>query len=224
MLDRNELLNDPEAAQRYALDGRQAQIWTAMPGMIVSVDLDAMTCQVQPAIQGVYTDQTNNEQYVTLPVLVDVPIVFPSAGGFSLTFPMSVEDEVLIVIASRCIDAWWQSGKVSVPMETRMHDLSDGFAIPGPKSQPNVLSGISSTNAQLRSNDGTTYLEITPSGQINLVAPSGLGITGAVTITGNLNVTGEVQATEDVVAGAISLLTHIHGGVSSGTDDTGAPV
>ena len=33
-------------------------------------------------------------------------------------------------------DSWWQSGGIGVPIESRMHDLSDGFAILAPTSQP----------------------------------------------------------------------------------------
>ena len=48
-----------------------------------------------------------------------------------------------------------------------MHDLSDGFAIPGPRSVPKIPAGvISSTEAQLRNDAGTVYLSITASGKI----------------------------------------------------------
>jgi hypothetical protein len=212
-MDRNQLLNDPEAALRYGLDGKQAQIWTAMPGIVSAVDLSMNTVAVQPSIQGVQTNPNGSTQYVNLPLLVDCPIVFPSAGGFSLTLPIKAGDEVLVVIASRCIDAWWQSGGIGVPMELRMHDLSDGFVIPGPKSLPNVIGGISSSNAQLRNDAGTVFLEITPSGQINATAPAGMTFT-----TPTLVVTG------DVIATGISLVTHIHSGVATGPHDTGPPV
>lgn len=251
-MDRNQLLNDAEAAVRSSLDGRQARIWTAMPAIVENVDLVAMTLQAQPTIQGVQTAQDGTETYVNLPLLVDCPIVFPSAGGFTLTLPIKVGDEVLIVIASRCIDAWWQNGGIGVPMEMRMHDLSDGFALPGPKSQPNVISNISATNAQLRSDSGTTYVEITPTGMINLVAPIGLNIVsplvtveGALVITEGLTVEGEVMGDLDVggaitaagditstsgevivtnTNGVIHLGTHAHAGVVHGSDDTGGPV
>lgn len=212
-MDRNQLLNDPETAIRYALDGRQSQIWTTLPGIVDTVDLSAMTCSVQPAIQGVQTNPDGSETFINLPLLVDVPICFPSAGGFTLTLPVKSGDEVLVHIASRCIDSWWQSGGVGVPMESRMHDLSDGFAVPGVKSQPNVISGISATNAQLRTDDGTAYLEITPTGRVNITAPAGMTFT-----TPTLTVTGEV------IAGIIPLSTHIHTGVVSGTSDTGGPI
>jgi hypothetical protein len=219
-MNRVQLMNDAESAHRYAQDELQSRLWTAFPGIVQEVNFATMTCKVQPAIQGVVTNYSGLDSYVNLPILLDCPIVFPSAGGFSLTFPMAIGDEVLMVIASRCIDSWWQNGGIQPPIELRMHDLSDGFAIPGPKSQPRVLSGISSTNAQLRNDEGTVYLEITPSGGMNLVAPSGVGITG------NLNVTGTITATVDVIGGpdSISLSTHEHSGVTPGGGVTGPPV
>jgi hypothetical protein len=172
-MDRNQVLNDPETAQRYALQGLQAQMWTAMPAIVSSVNLEAMTCEVQPAIKGVATDENGVQSFVNMPPLLDCPIVFPSAGGFTITFPIAVDDEVLVVISSRCIDSWWQSGGVQIPMELRMHDLSDGFVIPGPKSQPNVISNVSATDVQIRNDDGDTYVSITGDGKI--------GVTNATT-------------------------------------------
>jgi Phage protein Gp138 N-terminal domain len=210
-MDRIQLVNDAQAATIYALDGRQARLWTAMPCIIVSVNSTKLTCVAQPAIQGIVTNDDGIDNYVNLPLLVDVPICFPSAGGFMLTLPMVPGDEVLVVIASRCIDAWWQSGGIGVPMEARMHDLSDGFAIPGPRSLPKaalVAGGISPTNVQLRNDLGTTYIEITPTGMINLVAPGTVNVTtpaevnliagggvvvGNLTVQGNMSVQGELS-------------------------------
>lgn len=202
-MDRNQLLNDPETAQRISLDGRQAQIWTTMPGIVESVDLTAMTCEVQPAVQGTQTNGDGSTQYVNLPLLVDCPLIFPSGGGFTLTFPVEEGDEVLIHIASRCINTWWQNGGVGVPEEFRMHDLSDGFAQCGPRSQPNVIPSISSNSTQLRNESGTIFLEITE---------TGVNIKGTVTVIG------------DVIADGVSLINHVHGGVANGPGDTGPPI
>ena len=194
------------------LDGRQAQMWTALPCLIVSIDLAQMTIQAQPTIQGVTYDQNNNATFVNLPILGDVPVVFPSAGGIFLTLPLTVGDEVLVIFSSRCIDAWFQSGGIQMPMEMRMHDLSDGFAIPGPKSLPNVPVSVSSTSAQLRTAAGTSYIELTKTGVINLVSP------GGINITGNLIVSGEVTGS------GIPLSTHLHSGVQTGGGDSGPPI
>ncbi len=159
-MSRQKLLNDQETALRSMLDGRQVGIWTAMPGIIESVDFDAMTCVVQLTIQSTTVMADESQVAGNLPLLLDVPLVFPSGGGFAITFPLGPGDEVLVIFASRCIDAWWQYGEVQLPMEARMHDLSDGFAIPGPKSQPNVLDGISESKLQLRNDDGTVFLSL----------------------------------------------------------------
>ncbi len=205
MANRDELLNDPETAMRAVLDGRQSSIWTAMPGIVDSVDYTTMTLSVQPAIQGTVTDENGVEQAVDLPLLIHVPICYPGAGDFILTFPIEEGDEVLVVFASRCIDAWWQSGGVQRPMEARMHDLSDGFAIPGPRSQPNKVSSISSSGLQLRNKAGTTYLEIAGDGKLKLVAPDEVDVTAPlVKITGNLTVSGTIVATGNITGAVVT--------------------
>lgn len=159
--DPRQYLNDNEEAARLAQDGHQSRIWTAMPAIVQTVDLAKMTCVVQLAVQGRFEDNQGNITWTNIGVLHDVPLVFPRAGGFSITFPVAAGDEVLVVFASRCIDFWWQNGGyANKPAEYRMHDLSDGFAIPGPSSQPRVLSAISATDIQIRDTAGTTFFAV----------------------------------------------------------------
>lgn len=142
------------------LEGFQSGLWTCLPGIVQSVDFTTMTCEVQPSIKGSIQDQNGNNIQVNYPLLLDVPIVFPSCAGFALTFPLAKNDEVLVVFANRCIDGWWQAGGIQPPLEARMHDLSDGFCIPGIYSQPNTLDGISATKVQLRNAAGTVFLGV----------------------------------------------------------------
>jgi hypothetical protein len=169
-MDPRERYKDDEETLRLALDAHQATMWTALPGIVQSFNAAAMTCSVQPAIQGVIRDESGVLHYVNLPLLLDCPVNFPSGGGYTLTFPMAAGDECLVVFSSRCIDNWWQQGVISRPLEFRMHDLSDGFVIPGCKSQPNALPSISSDSVQLRTNDGATYIEISPGGKVRISA------------------------------------------------------
>jgi Phage protein Gp138 N-terminal domain len=157
---RQQLLNDQEQAMRLILDGRQVGIWTSLPGIIQSFDASTMTCTVQPAIQAIVVNEDGTENFVNLPLLVDCPVVFPSGGGFLITFPLEQGDECVVNFSSRCIDAWWQLGGVQQAMEARMHDLSDGFVIPGPWSQPNVPPGVNTSKLQIRSKDGTVFLGV----------------------------------------------------------------
>lgn len=194
-MDRRERYSDPEEILRGALDNMQRGLWTALPGIVQSFDSAKMTVVVQPSIRARIGLPDGSEQSVALPLLLDCPVVFPCGGGFTLTFPIVSGDECVVVFASRCIDSWWQSGGVQEPAELRMHDLSDGFAFVGARSQPRVLDSISSTGAQLRSDDGATYIEV-DADEIKLVAPSKVTIT-APDVEVNCT-TAEVNADTDV--------------------------
>lgn len=240
-MDQRERLNSPDEALNAALDGRQAQMWTALPGIIQSFNANAVTCVVQPSIKAQVRAPNGSVQWVALPLLLDCPVVFPRGGGCTLTFPITQGDECLVIFASRCIDAWWTSGGVQVQSEFRMHDLSDGFAFPGPFSQATKISGISTSKAQLRSNDGSTYVELDPAGQIvNVVAPGGMtlttptvtitgvinvqnvqGATNASTMSGSMTASGTITGTTDVIGGGKSLKTHTHPDAQGG--NTGPP-
>lgn len=220
MSDRRELLDDPEESQRLAQEGQQAKLWTAMPGIVVSVDLAAQTVSVQPAIRGSVSLENGTTQSVDLPLLVDVPIVFPRAGGFAITFPVATGDECLVVFGARCIDAWWQSGGVQQPLESRMHDLSDGFAILGPTSQPKKLADVQNDGVELRTESRDTYIKLTPG---TIFIQGDIVHTGNTTQTGDQTTSGTVVGTTDVAGGGISVKAHTHSGVTSGPSNTGAP-
>ncbi|WP_285907930.1 Gp138 family membrane-puncturing spike protein [Pseudodesulfovibrio pelocollis] len=188
MMDRRERFDDPVEATRAAMDGRMAEVWTALPGVVVAFDPAAMTVSVQPSIKGRVERPDGSATSVALPVLVDVPVVFPSGGGFTMTFPIAPGDDCLVVFAARCIDAWWQSGGVQEPMEPRMHDLSDGFALVGPFSQPRTLPAVSAQNVQLRTNDGLASVTIMPDYTITAYNPA-----ASITLTPD----GEINAEAD---------------------------
>lgn len=64
-----------------------------------------------------------------------------------------------MIFADRCIDFWWQNGGVQEPVDDRVHDLSDAFCIVGPQSQAQKISGISTSAAQLRTDDGAAFVK-----------------------------------------------------------------
>jgi len=180
---------------------------------------------VQPTIQGSVADPSGNVRLVNLPVLVDVPLVWPKAGGFALTFPVAAGDEVLVVFSCRCIDSWWQSGGIGAPAEARMHDLSDGFAILAPTSQPKKLSNVSSANVQLRNYAGDTLVEITPDGKANITGASEINLTAPViNLTGTMNLNGQMTQTGgSMTIGGVTFGTHKHTGVQTGGGTSGGP-
>lgn len=165
-----------------ATRGTQAKIWTTLPGIIESFDAVKMTATVQPAIQGLTSNADGSPKYINMPLLLDCPVVFPRGGGFTLTFPITAGDECKISFSSRCIDGWWLNGGVQPPLEYRMHDLSDGFVEVGPMSQEHLITDVSTSAAELRTDDGAVKLSILPTGIV-------IGGTN-----GNLDVSGNLSA------------------------------
>lgn len=246
-MDRRERWNDPEEAMRAAMDARQAATYTAMPGIVVSFDPEAVTVSVRPVVQGTVQASTGAYSTVDLPVLEDVPVVFPRGGNCTLTFPISAGDEVMLVFSSRCIDGWWQTGQVSPAIDSRMHSLSDAVAIPGPFSQLTKIGGISTSATQLRSNDGSTFIELNPSTQkVKIVAPGGFEVVaptsdfsdqviirGLLTFLAGLNgstdaggdaaaITGVLRVVGQIIANGKRVDdTHAHSGVQPGSGNSG---
>ena len=118
----------------------------SLPGIVQSFDPATCTCTIQPAIAGQGVDEKRQIQSAPLPLLTDVPVIFPRGGGCTITFPVKAGDECLVVFSDRCIDFWWQNGGVQEPVDPRQHDLSDAFAFVGPQSQAQKISGISTTS------------------------------------------------------------------------------
>ena len=228
-----ERYDDPLTVMKLALHSAKATIWTALPGIVESFDPETMTCTVQPAIQSIITDRDGEQTNRNMPLLLDCPVQFPAGGGCTLTFPVVKGDECLVVFASRCIDAWWQAGGIQTQAELRINDRSDGFALLGFRSLPRTIGGISLNAVQLRSDDGQAFVEVNPTshainatttGTITASAIDGMTLTAPlVTINGDVQVNGRIDTAGDVKAGAISLQTHKHTGVTSGSGTSGGP-
>lgn len=231
---------------RGAFKGFQATMWTAIPGIVESVNLAENTVEVQPTIQGWFQDQNQKYDWHTMPLLLDVPIMWQKAGGFSITMPVQKGDECLVIFASRCIDSWWNSGGINVQAELRMHDLSDGFAFIGPSSLPNVIPNVSATDVEIRNADGTQKIALQASGNISIVSTATVSVTcvdatvtatdqitltapivgvhGTLEVLGNILATGTINSVGEIEGMGIKLAEHQHGGVTNGDHLTGAPV
>ena len=240
----SQIGGEQQTAQAIA-ENLSTQLRVAMPGVIQSFDPNAVTCTVLPAIMGIIPTRDGTDPS-DLPMLVDVPVIFPRGGGCTMTFPVKPGDECLLVFSDRCIDFWWQSGGVQEPVDPRQHDLSDAFAIIGPQSLAKKISGISTSAAQFRSDDGSTYFEINPTTKkIKLVAPGGFDVvapesnfSAKVTIAGLLTWAGGMvgsitSGTAAKITGAIEFFgtlksngkdisdQHTHNGVQSGSSNSG---
>lgn len=117
-----------EIIQQASVLGR---INVSRPGKVVRYDEKTKCVDVQPTVRDLNSKSTP-------PLLTNVPVIF--FGGF--TYNINVGDECIVIFADTSTDGWWQTGDVSNPITGRRHDLSDGFALVGVRSLPNVGKGV----------------------------------------------------------------------------------
>jgi hypothetical protein len=229
MLTLSQRLKDETDILQRLADARDNNLRVAAPGIIRSFNAAKQTAVVQIAIRE-KVNVHGKLSWMDIPLLLDVPVYFPRAGGYMLTLPIKPDDECLVIFADFCIDAWWQSGGVQNQLDKRRHDLSDGFALVGVTSQPRKVTNYAEDTIQLRNEAGTTYAEIDDT-TFNISTPGPVNVHG-----GTVNVTGStIAVTGDsitinggsVTIGATttidgkSFLNHTHGGVMSGGATTG---
>lgn len=239
-MDRRERYLNDEETLRMFFESMQSSVWTAVPAVVQSFNAQQMTVEAQPGINCQVRDRNGNPQWLPLPMLLDCPVVWQGGGGATATFPIAAGDECLVVLASRCIEGWWANGipdpkSIPRPPELRMHNLSDGFALCGLRSLPRALPAISTDSVQLRNDDGDVYWDFNPTAKtFKVVAPGGITLNGVtidssgnvanatnVNATGNIEASGTVKGDTDVETGSISLKSHVHTGVQTGSGSTG---
>ena len=205
------LAGGEQQAMKALADSIFSSLRVSLPGIIESFNPESCTCTVQPALRGQVADAQGNYSSSALPLLVDVPVIFPRGGGCTITFPIMDGDECLVVFSDRCIDFWWQNGGVQETVDPRMHDLSDAFAIVGPQSQAQKISAISTTAVELRSDDSDTKISLNPStGKITGTAPGGFDLNGLQILPD-----GRLQLVDGTIVDK-----HTHGGVQRGGSNT----
>lgn len=212
-----------------AIETKQKELHTAMPGIIEKFDPVQQLATVQPAIKRIFKTSDSEEQFLTpvaLPLLINVPVVFPSGGGYHLTFPVQKGDECLLVFCERAIDVWHERGQVQEPNARRFHSLSDATCFVGLSSIPNKIPNFDATNAQLRNNDGSVSISLTPLGIVingNVIINGTATVTGTMAMQGGATVDGSME-NDGVDIGATH--THTQGNDSGGNieQNTGVPV
>ena len=112
----------------------------SIPCIVQSYNSEQNTVECQPAIREKLISEDATVSYQQIPLLLNVPVVFPGNSFFHLKFPIMPGDECLVVFSDLSIDNFWLNGNVQNPVENRRHDLSDGIAIPCNLSLPKVGS------------------------------------------------------------------------------------
>lgn len=169
-----------------AIDRRIVDLHTALPGIVQSYDPATQTAEIQIAIQRVKVDGT----FEDIPLLPDVPVLWPRVGEGILHFPMAAGDTVLVVFAERDCDNFRGRAAIQPPASARRHSYADAVAIPGFRIETDsfVFDLVDAGSTVLQSGDSKVVLE--PAGVVRVGRVGGTQDQPAVLGTEALAVVG----------------------------------
>lgn len=162
-------------AMRQAIQFQLYDVHTALPGQIVSYDHSAQKASIQPCLKKSYLDGTTQE----MPILNNVPVIFPKSGGASLTFPVNGGDNCLLLFIERSTDLWKSVGGIVAPNDPRKFDLSDAVAIMG--LMPFSENSLSENNEDVLLTYKNSSIRIKASGDVQIDTASKVAIGNAST-------------------------------------------
>ena len=129
-------------------------IYTVMPGIIEQYDGVTRRAKVRGALPILMSDGT----LMPRPPIVNVPVLFPFGGKYSLYFPLEEGDVVLIAYSMRGITEFKKTFVDAPPTESSLLDERDAIVIPGFGSLE--ISPVDEDGVSLQDRDGENYIAI----------------------------------------------------------------
>lgn len=155
--------NVAEAMVRV-LDSAMTDIHTAQPGIVRSYDAATQTAEIQLGNRAVIPASSEDDEDLveSLPILGNVPVMWPRAGGFFLHFPIAEGDTVLVIFCESDTNQFRQNASESDPGTPERFGLSGAVAIPGYPTLGNENGDASGTYGRV-GEEGGPYIEFRPS-------------------------------------------------------------
>ncbi len=162
-------------------------------GIVKSFSALKQTANVQIAYKRSFLERDPDGTYSLkskdYPLVIDCPVIFLGNKTAGLTIPVEVGDECLLLFNDRDIDNWY-TGNQGAPVNTpRLHSLTDGFALVGVRSRPQMITDFNTDGAELfyKGNkiiitedditlnlpDGQTVLKVTKTGKFSVTNLTG---------------------------------------------------
>lgn len=121
---------------KMAMNDALADVHTCMPGKVEKYDSVLQKADVKPLLKRALIQDTDSgepsDEVETLPVIPEVPVIFPRGGGFFQSLPLAKGDFVLLVVCERSIDNYMYGAGIDTdPVDLRQFDLTDAVAITG---------------------------------------------------------------------------------------------
>lgn len=138
---------------REAIDSHSLRLHTALPGVIKEWDATTQTASVLPAVQTSVRDLKGRHIFETLPLIYDVPVMFPRTLAGYITFPVQVEDTGLLIFPELDPGQWRYSDPSAAPRsagDQRRHDISGAVFVPGLYQNAYAVSDFDNVNVVVK--------------------------------------------------------------------------
>ena len=154
---------------RSVLDEFRKTLLTSVPGIVEQFDSETRRARVQLAIQM----RLSSGKLLSQAPLLDVPVIFPSGGGYTMLFQLVPGDPVQVFFTHRGLSEFKQSLAESPPSPGRIISATDAVLIPGWGGRAGELavSPAVSEGVSLQREDGSASIRLTRD-RITLDVPS----------------------------------------------------
>jgi hypothetical protein len=192
---------------RRGVERGAADLHVAIPAVVTKVDRDRGLVDAKPSLRDFF-DDGDDLRTVDVAVVCNVPIHYPGAGAFRLTFPVVVGDECLLLFADRSLDVWLSKGGEVDPSPGIRHAISDAVALFGVHSIPKAWRNVAGDGMTI-GHDGSgprakfTASEISLDGGTKKVARAGDACTFTLNDGEGRPCTGTIQIDPDAGAGRV---------------------
>ena len=218
---------------RESIEAKLDEVMTSTIGKIVKYDMLTQTADVKPVIRRAYNIGQGLVDFEELPIIPNVMIRQPRAGGFFIHMPVKEGDHVLLVFPHDDIGPWRENGTESEPQDLRRHSLGPCIGIVGVadalsplnKTDPLELAareaglvvGKDGSTAQVQWDDEGIKFGRPAVSPIALAVPTDAAIANLqAQITSLANVVAGVSAVANAAFGAVG--THTHPVTTTGTE------
>lgn len=161
---RGKTTNAPRENTAVQAQSERESMWGEITGTVKSFDPATQTISVQPDYQPVH-----NGEKVAMPVLDEVPVRFPRAGGFVITTPIKAGDKVVLRPQMRSSEEFHTGGDYTPVSDNRSMSLSDMEAfLDGGEPLTDPIPSFNSSNLEIRSADGSFAMEMSEDGKFRM--------------------------------------------------------
>jgi hypothetical protein len=168
----------------FAFEQFLKQYFFCLPAIIISYDSSTKRAEVQPGIK-----IRTKESIISQAPILDVPIIFPSGGGYCVLMPLKAGDTILLLFSQRGIAAFKQNFTETSP-DDNLFEKSDAIGIAGFGDL--TVSPVDSEGINIQDSEGLNYItlgsekmKLNHAAKIQLEAPSVEITAGTILVNGD---------------------------------------